>query len=126
MIVSLKQTSDPSPPAITTAALELLSAPHARAEGVSTTTARRLMRIETADGTLFVPAPAYRCWRCDALMPVEREREPLCKVCEATTQLATTTTPDAPHESRIGAPPGPDAATPGPDFPKCTTRGCTL
>ena len=48
-------------------------------------TARRLMRIETADGTLFVPAPAYRCWRCDALMPVEREREPLCDDCEAAT-----------------------------------------
>ena len=58
-------------------------------------TARRLMRIETAEGPLFVPAPAYRCWRCDALMPVEREREPLCKVCEATTQLATTTTTTA-------------------------------
>ena len=55
-------------------------------------TARRLMRIETADGTLFVPAPAYRCWRCDALMPVEREREPLCEVCEAASQPATTTT----------------------------------
>ena len=55
---------------------------------------RRLMRIETADGTLFVPAPAYRCWRCDALMPVEREREPLCDVCEAAAaQMATTTTP---------------------------------
>ena len=51
--------------------------------------ARRLMRIETADGTLFVPAPAYRCWRCDALMPVEREREPLCEVCEsAAAQMA--------------------------------------
>ena len=47
--------------------------------------ARRLMRVETADGTLFVPAPAYRCWRCDALMPVEREREPLCEVCESAT-----------------------------------------
>ena len=47
-------------------------------------TARRLMRIETAEGPLFVPAPAYRCWRCDALMPVEREREPLCDACEAT------------------------------------------
>ena len=45
--------------------------------------ARRLMRIETEDGTLFVPAPAYRCWRCDALMPVEREREPLCEGCES-------------------------------------------
>ena len=55
---------------------------------------RRLMRIETADGTLFVPAPAYRCWRCDALMPVEREREPLCEFCEsAAAQMATTTTP---------------------------------
>ena len=51
-------------------------------------TARRLMRTETATGTLFVPAPAYRCWRCDALMPVEREREPLCEACEATAQLA--------------------------------------
>ena len=51
-------------------------------------TSRRLTRIETADGTLFVPAPAYRCWRCDALMPVEREREPLCDACEATAQLA--------------------------------------
>lgn len=51
--------------------------------------ARRLMRIETADGTLFVPAPAYRCWRCDALMPVEREREPLCDACEsAAAQMA--------------------------------------
>ena len=56
-------------------------------------TARRLRRIETAEGTLFVPAPAYRCWRCDALMPVEREREPLCSACEATAQMATTTTP---------------------------------
>ena len=45
--------------------------------------ARRLMRIETADGTLFVPVPIYRCWRCDELMPVEREREPLCDACEA-------------------------------------------
>ena len=63
-------------------------------------TARRLMRIETADGTLFVPAPAYRCWRCDALMPVERERAPLCEVCEATTtQMATTTTPALKRQS---------------------------
>ena len=44
--------------------------------------ARRLMRVETAEGPLFVPAPAYRCWRCDKLMPVEREREPLCDACE--------------------------------------------
>ncbi len=51
-------------------------------------TFRRLMRIETAEGPLFAPAPAYRCWRCDALMPVEREREPLCEVCEAACQLA--------------------------------------
>ena len=49
---------------------------------------RRLTRIETEDGVLFVPEPAYRCWRCDALMPVEREREPLCEVCEAACQLA--------------------------------------
>lgn len=62
-------------------------------------TARRLMRIETADGTLFVPVPIYRCWRCDALMPVEREREPLCESCEATTQLATTTTPALKRQS---------------------------
>jgi len=61
-------------------------------------TARRLMRIETADGTLFVPAPAYRCWRCDALMPVEREREPLCDACEAASQPATTTTPATTHQ----------------------------
>ena len=48
-------------------------------------TARRLMRVETKDGVLFVPAPAYRCWRCDSLMPIEREREPLCEACEAAT-----------------------------------------
>lgn len=58
---------------------------------------RRLMRIETADGTLFVPAPAYRCWRCDALMPVEREREPLCEFCEsAAAQMAQ----DGPKRAR--------------------------
>ena len=54
-------------------------------------TTRRLTRIETAEGTLFVPAPIYRCWRCDKLMPVEREREPLCEACEAVTaQMANT------------------------------------
>ena len=49
------------------------------------TTSRRLTRTETKDGVLFVPVPIYRCWRCDSLMPVEREREPLCEVCESVT-----------------------------------------
>ena len=51
-------------------------------------TSRRLTRVETAEGTLFVPVPIYRCYYCDSLMPVEREREPLCEVCEAACQLA--------------------------------------
>ena len=50
---------------------------------------RRLTRTETENGVLFVPVPIYRCWRCDALMPVEREREPLCDACEsAAAQMA--------------------------------------
>ena len=57
-------------------------------------TARRLRRVETAEGTLFVPVPIYRCYYCDTLLPIEREREPLCEACEsAAAQMATTTTP---------------------------------
>ncbi|HOX60068.1 MAG TPA: hypothetical protein P5284_08345 [Candidatus Contendobacter sp.] len=73
---------------------ELDSVAAARREPVSETAA-----VALAAGLAQIPTTpvsAYHCLRCGSRMTVAREREPLCDACEAASQPATTTTPDAP------------------------------
>ena len=65
---------------------ELDSVAAARREPVSETAA-----VAIAAGLKQIPTTpvsAYHCLRCGSRMTVEREREPLCEVCEAACQLA--------------------------------------
>ena len=66
---------------------ELDSVAAARREPVSETAAAAIAAGLTQIPT--TPVSAYHCLRCGSRMTVEREREPLCEVCEsAAAQMA--------------------------------------